>query len=429
MAITVTEQDAIAWLSEITGAELRDTDDVYFFKPRRGDNEQEWSLPKTRLTMILARLTTLTAKDDTVIFDSSSYESLVRDESRFGVSLVRRSGIFSVEDADAGLQYRLAAPSDQFTLYLLSRVRASAPLMLLRGPLFSSRFLQRDLREGEGPRDVFAIVRALLPRVYTVAINSTKPKPFADLGRHANALLFQLTYNLDAPVVETRYLDDLLRTGRIVRNRRVKPEEIEPPRRTYVPDLVYHYQMGVATDSPLLEYLSYYHVAEHFFEEVFSDDLIESIRDRLTQPGFSHRRKKDVQELIREVSRRLKIRSESTTFSELEALRLTLRRFIDTTDLARRVREYDPTLIDYYAQEQVAFAGGDTVTLADPAAETVLNALAKRIYKTRNAIVHSKEGDKVRYVPFQHDNLLVKELPLLRFVAEAIIIRSSTVLA
>ena len=53
-------------------------------------------------------------------------------------------------------------------------------------------------------------------------------------------------------------------------------------------------------------------------------------------------------------------------------------------------------------------------------------ALARRIYKTRNSIVHSKEGARRKYVPFEHDRVLVKEVPLVRFVAELIITTSSS---
>jgi hypothetical protein len=40
-----------------------------------------------------------------------------------------------------------------------------------------------------------------------------------------------------------------------------------------VSDLLYHYQLAVGADNPLLECISYYHIAEHFFEEVFNEAL------------------------------------------------------------------------------------------------------------------------------------------------------------
>lgn len=398
-----------------------------FRSSRTGD--RDFSLDVDRLATTLATLRALQSRSDTVLFGAQSYESLVQDESRFGLSPLRRSrnSHFVLEDNENGLRYTLGRPSDGFVLYLLARVDEIASVRLLRSPVFTTRLRQLDLFEGTP--DIFAVVHATLPRVLTVRVDSAKAKGVTDLARHANAFLFQLTYNLDAPVVESRYLEDLVRSGRIVRERRSQLDDLAPPRRFYTPDLVYHYQMGVATDSPLLEYLSFYHVAEHFFEEVYNDDLINSVRERITQPDFSYRRKKDINELIREINRRLRIRGDAVAFSELEALRLTLARFVDPADLVTKVRAYDESLPAYFATTAVSFSGGDVVQLDDADSEKVIAALAKRIYKTRNAIVHSKEGDKGRYVPFQHDRVLVKELPLLRFIAEAIIVRTSQLFA
>jgi len=58
----------------------------------------------------------------------------------------------------------------------------------------------------------------------------------------------------------------------------------------------------------------------------------------------------------------------------------------------------------------------------------VIRSLAKRIYKTRNAIVHSKEGEQAKYIPFDHDNELAREMPILRFIAETVMMETSTII-
>lgn len=75
----------------------------------------------------------------------------------------------------------------------------------------------------------------------------------------------------------------------------------------------------------------------------------------------------------------------------------------------------------------MGFSGGDEVDLENPNESIIGEKLSSRIYKTRNAIVHSKESERVRYTPFRDDRILVKEIPLLRFIAEQIIIESSSV--
>lgn len=57
--------------------------------------------------------------------------------------------------------------------------------------------------------------------------------------------------------------------------------------------------------------------------------------------------------------------------------------------------------------------------------ERVYSSIRDRIYATRNAVVHSKYGERLRYEPFKHDKHLGKEIPLMRAVAEEIIISSA----
>jgi hypothetical protein len=216
--------------------------------------------------------------------------------------------------------------------------------------------------------------------------------------------------------------------GRIGRVRRSKLEDLTPPSRFYSPDLVHYYQEGVASDSPPLQYLSYYHVAEHFFESVYNDDLIERVKQIITQPDFSYKRKKDVNGLIKKIGKWVSVRDETMTFNEQEALALTLQNFVDLNALIQKIREYDEALIEYYKSNNVVFSSGESVDLEDNNQQAVWLLLAKRIYKTRNAIVHSKENEKGKYIPFEHEKILVKEVPLVRFIAELIIIGSSEVI-
>ena len=363
----------------------------------------------------------------TALWDNRSHEILIREEARFGPPLLlREQGHIRKEDSDNGLTYSVGTPSDEYALFLLSSIGPTGALRSLRGPVGIYRAGRILERAGAGELDAITFFKELLPRLLTVRVESGRSRSAAELAQVSSAFLFQLTYNLDVPLVETRSWDDVIRVGRIARSRRSRIQDIEPPRRVYVPDLLYHYQMGVASDSPVLSFLSYYHTAEHFFEQVFNDDLIANVRDRLTQPGFSYRRKKDIDALIKEISRRLRTRGESSVFSEQEALRLTLRRYVRRSELVERLRSYDESLLAHYANSAVAFCGGDAVDLEADDEARVFEQLARRIYKTRNAIVHSKDGDKSRYVPFEHDRILSREINLIRFCAEDIIVGSAS---
>jgi hypothetical protein len=75
----------------------------------------------------------------------------------------------------------------------------------------------------------------------------------------------------------------------------------------------------------------------------------------------------------------------------------------------------------------VEFSGGNEVDIQDADEEGVFKLLTRRIYSTRNALVHSKDSDKSKYTPFKDDRILVKEVPLMRFIAEMVVLKESVV--
>lgn len=374
---------------------------------------------------------------EATIYTPRALEVLVREETAFiGPSWARRVSSWPLElqDPDQGLIYTLGPPSEVFALFLVHRVTTLAPddrfFWRRRGMRRTSPAGQASLLETDQEPREYTLIDALqdaMPRLYTLRITGERDASLRQIQQWANAFSFQLAYNLDTAFVSVRSLEEVLRRTRLRRLRRVRPQELDPPRRLYGSDLVYHYQMGVATDSIPLEFLSYYHVAEHFFESVFEEDLIVGIKEVLTQPGFSFRRKQDIRGLVRLIKDRLRLQHEDMVFSEQEALRLVLKKYVDMPNVLRQLDALEGALIGHYAEEVVSFANGDTVNLRDEDRDAVVATLSRRIYKTRNAVVHSKEGGKPRYMPFRHDRELAQELPLMRLMAEEILINSATV--
>jgi len=62
--------------------------------------------------------------------------------------------------------------------------------------------------------------------------------------------------------------------------------------------------------------------------------------------------------------------------------------------------------------------------LIDLKNKNVFERIARRIYTIRNSIVHSKETYTSRFRPFENEEELIKEIPLIRLIAEDIIINS-----
>ncbi|MGW0833409.1 hypothetical protein [Streptomyces prunicolor] len=335
---------------------------------------------------------------------------------------------------DNPVNFKIGRPSREFAAYLLCTV-AQDPTFLKsrRNRMMAQRIAMKfdghdvpnlltDRRPVE-PESLFDIIAEGL-RATTLHVTATKPR--SDFEVLANSFLFHAAYNMDAAA--RIGLDPTFRPQAIQRVRRTQAHHLDAPRQTYDTDLVHHYLMGVAAEIPLLEYLAYYHIAEHFFEKVFNEDLIHQVRTGVTDPSFSARRNKDIQSIIRIVTRVQRQVKDEGGVNEQRALQLVLDRFVSVPRLVADLDAYDASLVGYYETNDVPFAGASKVSIRGNDEEATRGAIAKRIYKVRNALVHAKEGELPKYAPFAHDEELAREIPLMRLTAEQIVIAQGKVL-
>ncbi|WP_153045498.1 hypothetical protein [Marinobacter salexigens] len=423
MDIEWTVEDVSTFMAEALRGDLAEGVNGEELLFRWSGREVQLPIDSERVQASLDLLRSMETVGETALVAPRCYEMLVREEGRLGGSLVRRANI-DIYDPDSGIRYVLSKPTNEYILFLLHSASDLGSVRVLVRPTPGS--LRIDGSFDEPPVDAFEGLRRVLRGFLTLQVFSDRDRPKAELERFSQAFLFNISFNLDTALVPQRHIEELLRPGRIARLRRGRVVELEPPRRHYIADLLYHYQLAVGTDNPLLEFVSYYHVAEHFFEEIFSDELIANVRDRLTSPDFSYKRKKDISGLIKQVSRAVQLRNESIVFSEIEALRLTLKKHVKLDGLIASLKEYDDTLVEYYKTNKVIFSGGEPVNIEGEEEDLIYKHLSSRIYKTRNSVVHSKESDRSKYMPYRDDRHLVKEVPLLRFIAEQIILSTST---
>ncbi|MCP3756302.1 hypothetical protein [Streptomyces sp. TBY4] len=326
------------------------------------------------------------------------------------------------EQGEEGVSYKVGKPSSVFIAHLLCSLAQNSEVLKTprwngikrRTRMVRNNPKYRNLEPIDGLLDLIAEL------VMTTTLQIDASKPRVDFDTLANGFLFHAAYNLDAAA--RLGSDSTFGPPRIQRVRRMKELELDAPRQSYNTDLIHHYLMGVAAEIPLLEYLSYYHIAEHFFEKVFNDDLIEQVRKGITDPSFSVRRAKDIQSIIKTVNSAQKQVREEGGVNEQRALELVLAKFIDIDRLISDLNAWDGTLVAHYKTTGVPFADAGRVDLQATDSNEIKKALAKRIYKVRNSLVHAKDGALPRYAPFAHDAELSKEIPLIRFTSEQIVI-------
>jgi hypothetical protein len=343
------------------------------------------------------------------------YEAAVRPaDSRRSPWLLRQ--LLDVKDKELGVTYRFGDASDEYWLHW---VMAQDRMQI--GGMASYR-LSRLLDE-ESEAETLQTLRRIIGQPSTITLTHGAAWERYQIEQLRDAWLFHLAYNLDLVLLVdfTQHQVEPQPMG----GRRARPRDIESPKRTYDSELIYYYQTALATPGLQFRYLSFYHVLEHFFERIHMADLVETVRRQLTTPEFSMRRDRDLYAVVRKISRIISTREDGIAFKEDIALRLTLEKIVNPDALREGIEKLGSEALVHYRTKAVEFCGGDPVNLEDPDLKVVLDGVTNRIYKTRNAIVHSKEGERGKFRPFKHDAVLAKEIPLIRLMAELVIIGKS----
>jgi hypothetical protein len=355
---------------------------------------------------------------------------IVKSESSLGPGPIKRGdNRYDKTDESNKLSYSISLPSDEYLIYIVNEVSKQGK-ELTRNRSFAmmgrhrfDRFV-RQVEQGDQEFDFYNLIKKLMG-LETVRVVAEERKSNKDLESYCYSYLFSFGINLDFSIYPLRYIDEFTNSRR-TRLRKTRPEEIECPKRVYINELILHYQKALYSVSVDSKYLSYYHILEYFYEQIYNEDLVLAVKNELSNPRFSFKRKKDLDSVVSIIKKRLKYKNDEFLINEQEALTLVLSKYVSSYEnVLDELNEIDETLKDYYKSEEVPFSGGTRIDLNNSDSELISKHISGRIYKTRNAIVHSKENGKNKYVPFKNDKDLVKEIPLLRIIAENIIFNSS----
>jgi hypothetical protein len=112
---------------------------------------------------------------------------------------------------------------------------------------------------------------------------------------------------------------------------------------------------------------------------------------------------------------------------ETEMLKGVLSEFVEEDEIIEFMQKYEEHLkLKLYTERSSCF--GYDLEKMTPRAGHVFGPVAKRIKTIRNALVHSSDRyeRKERYVPGEEaSRMLVRELPLLRYLAEKVIVATA----
>ena len=169
----------------------------------------------------------------------------------------------------------------------------------------------------------------------------------------------------------------------------------------------------------------FYQILESFFTRISEDSLVNYVKNEFTNPKLSFRDDNQLLELCIAISNK---QQESKT--EQQQLIEVLKHFIK--DFSEIKKDLTEDQIAYYKSNQPEFINMDkrkiTFDLNSSNIKNNIKPIAERIYNVRNALVHNKSNRDNNYDPTRDYTNLMKEVPLIRAIAEKVMIDSSSVL-
>lgn len=345
----------------------------------------------------------------------------------------------SIEDEHADISFTVSDPSIEYCLFLISHLceYSSAEFRHFMGFYYRPVQYEREPDEDQAPEPAHNWQEAVIGcfrRFLTLKIKYApeKEQNMDYFGVLKNAYFFTCMYNLDSRFCPIEYhnIADIFPRREFFRI--PSESELSIPHRKYNDELVEFYKTAISSTDPFIQYISFYHVLEFYFDEAFKKHLIDIIRDKITLPDFSHKSDAKLFDLAKSVRKELKANADETQGNELETLKYVLLQYVDDIEKLKeriKVLSSDENILSYYQTTKVPFVSGSKAkTIAWSDLAQVHKNISDRIYQTRNALVHSKkENGGGVYNPAKNETDLLHELPLVRAVAEEIIINSSTI--
>ena len=407
---------------------VTDTDDdiIVTFPSRNSSVEDEsisFTISNTELKGLYDKVTS-SSSDTLELFTGQSYETAID----LDYPLMHREDYPVVsEDTSNGIRYTFGFPSIEYCIFLflkiVDRQSGQRPLlpMKLRRPI--DYFRRYDSEE---QLSFYSLLPKLVGEL-SLKIETNNVTRINVFRNYKTSFVFQFMYRSGLPLVEFTDIDDMFHLNRAVREQVDFTQLDTPPLREYTSDVVDYYKLALASTDPYIKYISFYHIMEYFYDEVFKKKMITDLRDRITHPDFVYKDDEKIYEIALFVKNRMRMDDKSGLGDERESLKYVLSEYVPIEVLKTRISAIDANAVQYYQTSKVAFCNAPTIPWTDT--QGVYTQLAKRIYFTRNSLVHSKSGkNQDRYKPYSDEIQLQKEIPLVKAIAELIIINSSTIM-
>lgn len=405
--------------------EINDEDVSIVIKNRRmSDSEYSFVLKDNELKEIYEKINHSRNEGLELIVDNN-YEIAIDIDT----PLLRRHEfpIISVDNENQ-IDYEIGYYSIEYFIFLLDMLiekgRQSNRRLLL--PIQFRRVLEFRIKAYEDDEIDWKKVLVQGIGELSLKIHDTNCYSIDKFRRKKSAYVFEFMYKSGFAIIEQSGLEMMFPERELVRDR-IDITTLETiPHREYISDVVDYYRLAISSADSYIKFISFYHVMEYFYDEVYRKKIVEDLQEKITPPDFSYRNEDKVYEIATFVKNRMLMNDESGQGNELESLKYVLKEYVDIEQLKEKVKAIDAESVQYYQNTKVAFCKAPIIPWND--SEGVYTHIAKRIYYTRNSLIHSKSGkNRDRYMPYSDEKVLQREIPLVKVIAEMIIINSSKI--
>lgn len=297
------------------------------------------------------------------------------------------------------LRFEVGNPTENYSLFLgFSRGLDPYHQQVLKINLGKLALIKSDISFQE----FIDIINKIL-KLKTLVIRSTSILDNNEFLRLAKSYLFYVAYTRNSSISLRTNLEVYSRLvplsyyyyGKYIINQDLNEE------------LVDYYKRGVASEDPFIQFISFYHIMEYFYEIVFEEFKT---------------RKVDKNEGFKGKGNELKNIVKNKNLNEKKKLFLVLLKFIELDELKEQLDVLGKDFYTHLTNDFVKFANAKPVN-----EENFHETLADRIYTIRNALVHRKENHKEKYLPYktEHKEELKMEIPIIKAITTQIILENS----
>lgn len=246
-------------------------------------------------------------------------------------------------------------------------------------------------------------------RIEQVPISSHK-QALEILKKFANSLLFELTHLTGLPI--------LLATTEYINNKEISIEkkEVNLERQYDEKPMDLYLYASTAAIMPLVQYLAYYQVIEVYFPKLREQEALEIMKTRINHSSFSEDINSNIETLFQDIMKKIR------PMNEEDNLKLIIRKCLTKEEIKNFFEEDEDRRNFFDNNSEIT---SEQIPRDDE--NGFLSNTAKRIYRIRCKIVHTKDSitydeEKESILPFSKKaQKLGYDIELVKFIARKVL--------